>query len=380
MATAGTAPTERVKIQRVDGNGQPTGEVITAQFNPTSMQYTINNSAAEGSSRKRSRAVDESTAKLTLDLLFDTTDTGRDVRGDTEKIAKLMEPGGNRQTAVCQVTWGAFKFKGALDQYRETIDFFSSDGMPLRASLSLGFSSVPEKNKTPKEVFRFASGKKTSVTDGDVQASDEVYEVPVPETGSPSELANLTGDPSRARDIARDNGIEDIRSGSDVAATLLVADAPVLDGPVAFATGGAGFSASAGAGFSASAGAGFSASAGAGFSASAGAGFSASASAGVEISASASANASFRAGGRASAGVSASAGAFARLGVTARPAPARGPIDVVRILETAASVELTVDDVAAFGPGGRVLRRGGSSLDADVGASVSLRARIEFEE
>ncbi|MFO7180302.1 MAG: hypothetical protein DIU78_016495, partial [Pseudomonadota bacterium] len=72
--TAGTRPSARVQIQKLDQNGNPTGEPIQADFNPTSMQYSITNTAAQGSGRGRSRAVDESTGKLTMDLVFDTTD------------------------------------------------------------------------------------------------------------------------------------------------------------------------------------------------------------------------------------------------------------------------------------------------------------------
>ena len=39
--------------------------MITAQYNPTSLQYTITNTAAKGSGTQRTQKVDDSVAKLT---------------------------------------------------------------------------------------------------------------------------------------------------------------------------------------------------------------------------------------------------------------------------------------------------------------------------
>jgi hypothetical protein len=403
--TPGTAPSERVKIQKLDQSGAASGPIISAQFNPTTMQYTINNSAAQGSGRGRSRAVDESTGKLTMDLIYDTTHSGDDVRNETQKIALLMKPEGRRGTPIVEVTWGNFKFKGALDQYRETLDFFSSEGMPLRASLSLGFSTVTEQNRTPDKVFEFASNRTGAPDTTSFQATSEAftYEVPTFQGMSTTEAASAMGNPGAGNDLAAQNGIEDPRNGGfEGGDTLLVTEEPILDGPLAFSAGGsagasAGFGAGAGAGFGASAGAGagfgasagagagFGASAGAGFGASAGAGagagasFGASAGAGASFGASAGAfvsvSASARTGGVASAGVSASAGAFAALGP--QRAPARGRFEVGRVLNVLPSVPSPVDHPTGFGPGGVAMRTGAG---VDVGQRVSLSDLIEFEE
>jgi hypothetical protein len=409
--TVGARPTARVQIQKLDEHGHPSGDVVAADFNPTTMQYSITNQASQGSGRSRSRAVDESTGKLTMDLVFDTTDSGDDVRNKTERIALLMKPEGARGTPILQVTWGNFAFQGALDQYRETLDFFSSDGMPLRATLSLGFTTVTEQNRTPDKVFAFSSGRTGSIT-GNFQATNEVYEVPRAEGSSVTSTAAALGAPGVGNLLAALNGIEDVRNGLGAPRTLLVFDAPILEGPLAFATGasagaGIGFGASAGAGagigfgastgagigFGASAGAGigFGASAGAGigFGASAGAGLSAAASAGVgaSFSAGARAGASFSAGvgvtgvasftgvsgSAASAGVAASSGAFAQLGTPRAQVHSR--LDVARV-HAIVPPPRPVDDPSGFGPGGRALRVGGGGTVRHV----SLRDLIEFED
>jgi hypothetical protein len=41
-------------------------------------------------------------------------------------------------------SWGTFVFDGMMDSLEETLDFFSPDGRPLRANLSLGLSGQLE--------------------------------------------------------------------------------------------------------------------------------------------------------------------------------------------------------------------------------------------
>ena len=158
---AGQEPKQRVVITKLDGKGNPkTGalDVVEAQFNPTSLQYSINNTLEQGSGKQKSRKVGDSTGKLSMELVYDTTDTGTDVRITTQNVAMLMRREGKGQlTPVVRVTWGIFKFEGVLDSYRETLDFFSTDGVPLGASLSLSFSAVAKNNATPSKVFAFGS-------------------------------------------------------------------------------------------------------------------------------------------------------------------------------------------------------------------------------
>lgn len=386
--TAGTRPSARVQIQKLDQNGNPTGEPIQADFNPTSMQYSITNTAAQGSGRGRSRAVDESTGKLTMDLVFDTTDSGDDVRNKTEKIALLMRPDASRATPILLVTWGNFSFQGALDQYRETLEFFSPEGMPLRATLSLGFTTVTEQNRTPDKVFAFSSGRTGSIG-GRFQATDEAYtyEVPRPQGSSATDAASAMGDPEAAHDIAAANGIEDLRNGSDAPDILLVTDEPILDGPLAFSAGaGAGAAAGAGIGLGAGAGAGFgfgaSAGAGAGFGfgagASAGAGFGfgagAGAGAGFGLGASAGAALGFGASASASAGFGASAGAGIGFGASASASAEIG-------FGASASAGVGVGARAGFGASasaaaGAIAVRAGGAASAGVAASEGAFALL----
>jgi hypothetical protein len=330
------------------------GEPIAVHFNPASLQYTVTNTLKEeGSGNKKKQFVTQSTGKLTMDLVFDTTDFGEDVRIYTEQLARFMEPvggstgGGKHAPAVVEFGWGTYAFKGMVDSYKETIDFFAPNGVPLRATINLSLS---------RQDNVFEPGLHSAFD----TRLDEPQPVEVPATprndsgpGGPqgrggqdaTRLAVSAGNARAGRAIAAANGESSMRFSTGAA--LTVSPSIELGPPLAFASGGAGLGVGISGGIGASAGA------------------------------SASASASIAFGGRASAGVSASAGAFAGLRATSPP---RATLDVERLIRRSETVSLGVNDTATFALGGQANIRGSASLSADVGASVSLRSRIQFEK
>jgi hypothetical protein len=388
--------------------GGAVSEEIKVLFNPTSLQHTASNTLKEeGSGAKKKQFVDKSSAKLTMQLIFDTTDTGVDVRTHTSKMLSLLKPAaqGNKQIPPnVEFGWGAYKFTGLVEQYKETLDFFSSQGTPLRASVDITLSS---------QDIQFQSGNSPQAkVDGQLGTAEPAL-VPNPPAGGPSGAANGLGDPRAARAIAGANNADSLRFGGS--GQLAVGAGIDLRAEAAFSVGGgiglsagagagagigigggagitagagAGFSAGAGAGFSAGAGAGFSAGAGAGFSAGAGAGFSAGAGAGFSAGAgagfSAGAGSGFSAG--AGAGFSASAGAGfssgsavaagAFSGLRAPPTISGALPDVRATWSTSSST--SIGNSARFDVGGKAQISTGSALSADVGASADLNAMIRF--
>src|ERR1700722_11203071 len=116
---------------------------VAVPFNPASLVYTIENSTKQQSGDpKRKQFAAQFSGKLTMDLQFDTTDTGEDVRQTTSKVAMFMQSSanagknpssGNAQAEpVLSFQWGSYEFKGTMDSFKETIDFFSADGVQLR--------------------------------------------------------------------------------------------------------------------------------------------------------------------------------------------------------------------------------------------------------
>src|SRR5579863_10424718 len=64
-----------------------------AHFNPVSLQYSVSNTLKEeGAGKIKKQYVTQGTGKLTMDLIFDNTAGGQDVRVATSKIAALMQP------------------------------------------------------------------------------------------------------------------------------------------------------------------------------------------------------------------------------------------------------------------------------------------------
>src|SRR5271169_4622773 len=74
---------------------------IEVHFNPSSMVYTVENSTPQQSDDpKKRQTVATFSGKLSMDLQFDTTDTGDDVRQYTQKVARFMQASGNSELAA----------------------------------------------------------------------------------------------------------------------------------------------------------------------------------------------------------------------------------------------------------------------------------------
>ncbi|MFY0566336.1 hypothetical protein ACN28E_21205 [Archangium lansingense] len=196
---------------------------IKTHFNPATLQITLSTKVPQSKDKKKGsrQVVNESTAKLSVELIFDTTATGENVCDKTVQIARLV---GDKDTPPPTVTfaWGAFKFEGIVDSYKETLDFFSDTGVPLRSTISLGMTkdeyALPEEKESAKipEGVEITAGRSTT------------------------EAATQGGAPAAGRNIAAANGEESMRFPRS---PTLVIDASVsLTPPTAFtslATGGA---------------------------------------------------------------------------------------------------------------------------------------------
>lgn len=302
-------------------------QVVKVHFNPASLQYTVSNTLGPAGQGAGSRQyVSATVAKLTMDLVFDTTaqnlggevQGGEDVRSTTDKMAQMLKPfGGENEKTPPRVefSWGAYRFVGTVEQYKETLDLFSHDGVPLRAGINLTLSS-----DAPN--FESASAPQS--------AADRAGAAPmeVPGGAGPSGVAAAGGDPRAARAVASANASASLRFGGS--ASLLVDAKVSLGAPAAFASGSLSLGASAGAGIGAGAGV------GAGIGATAGAAF---------------------------AGLRTSAGAGASL----PNAQALLPSAQARAGAT------------GFAPGGMARGAGAGSLGTDVGAAADLQARIAFD-
>lgn len=131
-----------------------TGRRVTAQFNPQSLKLGFRSRAGSqpptrltdegstGSSAAAAKQVTGFTATLSaLEFLFDTSETGEDVRKTTLKIVGMLQAAGTNNTPLVQFQWGSFLFNGTITSVDETIDYFSDAGVPLRATVTFAMEN-----------------------------------------------------------------------------------------------------------------------------------------------------------------------------------------------------------------------------------------------
>ncbi len=144
---------------------------LVVQFNPETLKVTFANQIAtpSGAGDQRGPAarqfVGAGTTKLTAQLWFDVTApqsgppgaTADDVRKLTQKVAYFITPrqdGDHFVPPAVRFAWGSFQFDGMMDSMDESLEFFSADGKPLRANVSIALSQ----QKIQAFVFRPTAG------------------------------------------------------------------------------------------------------------------------------------------------------------------------------------------------------------------------------
>jgi LysM repeat protein len=126
---------------------KPGGKKLQVQFNPESLRVSRRRYGSAGiqsanPNDARQGASQQSTghgATMSIELLFDTSETGKDVLKTTGEIAAMMASSAADSTAETKVQfhWGTFIFTGTIESMDETIDLFSEQGIPLRSTVSL---------------------------------------------------------------------------------------------------------------------------------------------------------------------------------------------------------------------------------------------------
>lgn len=146
---------QEITLGEDSANQTPIREV-QVQFNPETLKVAFSNQIAN-SGQSGGSAIQFSgrgSTKLSFDLWFDITDPNinesyrdkTDVREITKEIAEfLTEKSGSRQNAQyvppgVRFLWGRFLFEGVMVSINETLDYFSEDGKPLRANVSISLT------------------------------------------------------------------------------------------------------------------------------------------------------------------------------------------------------------------------------------------------
>lgn len=207
-------------------NEKEGGKRVTVQFNPETLKVSFANQIAtpEGAGDQKGtparQFVGAGTTKLALQLWFDVssplseqaTPEGEtavtDVRKLTQEVAYFITPieeGKKFVPPAVRFLWGSFQFDGIMDALEETLDFFSSEGKPLRASMTLSLSQ----QKITKFTFRDTGSSPGSGTATPPAGTKKMTQAP-----ANSNLQNLASNQGRGdqwQQIAEQNGIENPR-------------------------------------------------------------------------------------------------------------------------------------------------------------------------
>ena len=150
--------TELAKAQLIELDAKfkdpkPGGKKVSVQFNPETLKVTFANQLVQPSGGDQAAGntgrqfVGAGTTKLGLTLWFDVTamtdDPVDDVRRLTQQVIYFMTPSPDAKDDKKMVPpptrflWGSFLFDGIVEGLEESLEFFSPDGKPLRAQVTL---------------------------------------------------------------------------------------------------------------------------------------------------------------------------------------------------------------------------------------------------
>ena len=250
----------RARLVPINNNERaPEKDWIPVQFNPNSLRINYTNTlAAERSTGKSSspapQYIDKSESTFAVQLIYDTTVPGpaqgefswtkesvagnenylnekktgaatheanTDVRNLTKKITdQFIDPTQSPQSKghsvprKCQFEWGAFIFRGMVTSYSETLDFFSPEGIPLRATVALTLK---------EDSFQFEQVQIAAKQRAAVEFAAALNAPPPTSPAPPGAPAGIAPAPAAAaaavgknprdwRDVALLNGVEDVRA------------------------------------------------------------------------------------------------------------------------------------------------------------------------
>jgi hypothetical protein len=365
-------------------NGKPSFAVesngsFEVQFNPTTLKISRTNNIDKGgatTNTQKRQMPSVQPATLTFDLEFDTAEgdekgAPKDVRALTRMVRQFAEPSRDKPKdppPAVEFAWGTFRFTGIVTQLTEDLDYFSPDGLPLRAKVSL---TITEQNPDWEASTVGAGARTTAPAAGASKPTapgGAVVPSPVPGHGPGSDA---TANPVLTALAQAGESVQQLLSRLDADPATWRAAMAGLDSPLALA---AGTQVQLGASVSASAGLG--AGAAGGFTAGAGVSGGFTAAAGVDDLAQTRAALGISATGSLGRGAAAEAGAgfvLAEAGGVG-VASARVEVDAVASAQAGARASFAVPPVSGSASAG-----GSATADPrglSYGRGIPLRARV----
>jgi hypothetical protein len=211
---------EKAELRELDAefkNEINSDKKCQVQFNPETLKVSFANQVATPSGAGDQKGtparqfVGAGTTKLSLQLWFDVSapmppgqSKEQDVRKLTAKVAYFITPkpeGDKFVPPAVRFIWGSFQFDGIMESMEESLEFFSSDGRPLRASVTVNLSQ----QKITEFTFRATAGPGATTTPGTRPLT------PAPEGKSVQSVADSQGKGDNWQAIASANNIENPR-------------------------------------------------------------------------------------------------------------------------------------------------------------------------
>lgn len=166
---------QKAEIFRVD---DPSKKVV-CQFNPK--DYSITKAVkwvyrqVDGKNVGNPEFAGGEAQDFSVELWFDSTDSGSDVRKkyqDLLKMAEIDQASANTTTGKgeppqCKFQWGSYlSFTGVIKQITQNFILFKADGTPLRAKVGVTFSETPQQQSPQNPTTRTESRRIWVVHEG----------------------------------------------------------------------------------------------------------------------------------------------------------------------------------------------------------------------
>ncbi|WP_457593482.1 CIS tube protein [Hydrogenimonas sp.] len=132
----------RSKAKFVVLKGEEEGSEVYLQFNPSSYSFEESNEFSEkklmGLKGVIHQFTGSKTADLSLDLLFDSTSGGGDVRNLLKPLEKLAAIDRELHAPPpCRFIWGSFSYDGIVTGLKREFTYFYQSGIPGRVKVAL---------------------------------------------------------------------------------------------------------------------------------------------------------------------------------------------------------------------------------------------------
>jgi nucleoid-associated protein YgaU len=176
-----------------------TGEQIQVMYNPEQFSLDQGNSFAEigipGLNAPPIQYVRGKGRTLAMDLFFDSYELGADVRQFTDGFTGLLQTlPGTLAPPVLLFVMGSFSFRCVLVEAAQRFTMFASDGTPVRSTISATFHEYVDVTVAVQSGVFLGPPTLVNVIQGSTASGI---------------AAQVYGDPSRWRDIADANQLED---------------------------------------------------------------------------------------------------------------------------------------------------------------------------